>query len=417
VFIVYRFDVHCFKHMLYPHLLSEALQKQREDFVRFGRLWQDNVHDYARRLRALNGRTAQEVSDAALKIAKEPGALPSIELERFGSMIVPFDERWRTHEEARWWAIDALYERTTFAADGSQLLPGREISVPVAAVQVAWFENAHTREGRYQKGARLHIITPRELLESSRERLNPENVVNYQRFKLETEALAEFIERKKDWRAKNERAPVAFFDGTLLISFAQPQIQTDYINTIVNLIKASREAKVPLIGYVDQSYARDLVWLLETLAGNVDEESSRALNDAQLLCAFLRDEAGQNAWGGRTSFCYCLRKNLSRAFTDENGRPLIGFTYLQTTSEGAPARLDIPVWVYEENLLDEVIDAVRAECISGLGYPYVIETADAAALITTRDRQHFLRVIQDFADHENLTFRLSRKAASKVRRR
>ena len=38
-------------------------------------------------------------------------------------------------------------QRVTFAADGSQLLPGRELSLPVAAVQVAWFENPHTREG------------------------------------------------------------------------------------------------------------------------------------------------------------------------------------------------------------------------------------------------------------------------------
>ena len=57
----------------------------------------------------------------------------------------------------------------------------------------------------------------------------------------------------------------------------------------------------------------------------------------------------------------------------------------------------------------------RMRC--GLGYPYAIETADEAALITTRDREQFLRAIQDFARKESFAFNVSRKAASKVRRR
>jgi len=102
---------------------------------------------------------------------------------------------------------------------------------------------------------------------------------------------------------------------------------------------------------------------------------------------------------------------------DERHQPLIGFTYLQTTGDGPPARLDVPAWVYEAGLLDDVVDAVRAECVSGLGYPYAIETADAAAVITARDRDQFLRLIQEFAEKESFAFRVSRKAASKVRRR
>jgi hypothetical protein len=91
--------------------------------------------------------------------------------------------------------------------------------------------------------------------------------------------------------------------------------------------------------------------------------------------------------------------------------------YLQTTSNAIPARLDIPVWVYESGLLEEVIDAVRAECIVGLGYPYALETADATAVLTVRDRETFLRALQDFAARENLNFLVSNKRMSKARRR
>jgi hypothetical protein len=52
-----------------------------------------------------------------------------------------------------------------------------------------------------------------------------------------------------------------------------------------------------------------------------------------------------------------------------------------------------------------------------LGYPYAIETADQAAVITSRDREIFLRATQEFATQSGLSFRVSRKLASKARRR
>lgn len=407
--------------MLYHSLLIAALREQRAEFARFDREWRDDVQDYARRLRALDDDTAAKV-ERELGASKEPGALPSEELDRARSMVLKFGHVWRTHEEARRWAIRVLADRVTFAADGSQLLPGRELSLPVAAVQVAWFENPHTRRGEYTKQARLHIVPPGELLEDREGRVNAETVVGLRRFQLEIEELRNFLERQSGWRARGQRVPVAFFDGTLLISLALPKttIQSVYIAAMVSLVKLSRDTQVPVVGFVDQSYAHDLVTLLDLLgqneAGGV--RSSRALYDAQLLRAGGSDaEPLLNGWGDRTAFCYCRRHGLSDYFSDERGAPLVGFTYLQTTGDSAPARLDIPAWIYEAGLLDEVVDTVRAECVSGLGYPYAIETADAAAVITARDRQQFLRVVQEFAREGELDFHVSRKAASKSRRR
>jgi len=53
----------------------------------------------------------------------------------------------------------------------------------------------------------------------------------------------------------------------------------------------------------------------------------------------------------------------------------------------------------------------------GLGYPYPLETADQTAVITVRDREVFLHALQGFASENELDFRISRKAASKGRRR
>jgi hypothetical protein len=293
--------------------------------------------------------------------------------------------------------------------------------MPVAAVQVAWFENPHTREGSYEKQARFRIVSPAELLESSDDRINAETVVTFRRFQLETEAICEFMLRQRGWRGRGDRPPVAFFDGSLtyLISFALPKtkIQDDYAATVIKLLELSRETEVPVVGFIDRSYARDLVRLVDALKRSTGS-NSRYPYDAQLLRAVVEDEPPMlNEWGDRTIFFYYKRKGMSERLIDERGEPLIGFIYLQTSGDDTPARLDVPSWVYEAGLLDEVIDAVRAECVCGLGYPYAIETADEAALITARDREQFMRAIQDFARKESFAFHVSRKAASKVRRR
>jgi hypothetical protein len=406
--------------MLYQHLLSQALESKREEFLQFDRSWREGVRDYAQRLRALDGRRASEIV-SAISARKEPGAIPSEELDRAGGIVVPFAQSWRTHEEARRWAIETLESRVTFAADGSQLVPGRDVSLPVAAVQVALFENSHTRGGEYRKEARFSVVSPQELLEGYDDRSNADTIVSLSRFRLETQTLGEWIESKRGWRARGERTPLGFFDGTLMISIALPKtkLQDAYVDTIVQLVKLSREAEVPIVGFVDQSYARDLVWLLDTLDAGAECVRSRSLYDAQLLHAATEEEPPVlSAWGTRTVFCYCVRKNSSEAFKDEQtNNPLVGFIYLQTTGASAPARLDVPVWIYEAGLLDDVVDTVRAECVSGLGYPYAIEAADEAAVITSRDREQFLRAVQEFAERESLPFGVSRKAASKVRRR
>jgi hypothetical protein len=418
--------------MLYRPHLNEQLKERREDFVRFEAAWSASVDEYARRLHALGGRTSSEIKlEAERAIAggasRAAGALPSSELERAGEFVARFTKRWRSHEEARRWAIEVLRERVTCAADGSQILPGREISLPVAAVQAAWFENPHTADGQdsYRKESRFALITPEELLQAEGGVATAADLVGLRRFELELGALSEFLERRRGWRARGERTPVAFFDGTLLLSTTRTRTQNidatlsrGYVKAIVEAVELSRETEVPLVGYIDQSYARDIVRLLDLLS--TDATPAATVFDARLLSAVKVGNVAAplfGAWGDRTIFCHCVREGLTQDFMDAQGNPLVGFVYLQTTGEGAPARLDIPAWVYDAGLLDEVVDTVRAECVVGNGYPYALETADAAAVITGQDREQFLRAMQEFAVEQNLDFHVSRKPVSKARRR
>jgi len=401
--------------MLYGDKLNKALNERKEDFARFDTVWRDEIRSYSSRINSLAEKSQEEIQNILNQSSELSGALVSNELDTYKSFFVSFEKRWRNHEEARRWAGEVLKKRTTFAADASQLIPGREISLPVAVIQAAWFENNHHGENDYVKDVRVEIISPEELLRENEGRIKAESIVGLHRFRLEVETLAKFLERKKGWQARGERAPLAFLDGTILLSISQPKTELEghYVDAMVSLVRLSQETKVPLVGYIDQSYARDLVTMLDTISVRPKEQRSHSLYDAQLL----HESIEKKLWGDRTVFCYCKRKGLSEFFHDSTGKPLVGFTYLQTTGEGIPARLDVPTWIYEECLLDEVIDIVRAECVIGLGYPYAIETADQTAVIRTQDRERFFIAVKEFAEKNGLSFRVSRKAVSKMRRR
>jgi NurA domain len=120
-------------------------------------------------------------------------------------------------------------------------------------------------------------------------------------------------------------------------------------------------------------------------------------------------------WGDRTPLFRCQRSGILEQYEEQ--RDKIAFTYLKTTKETYPVRLEMPTWIYEAGFLDRVIDWVRGEVIIGSGYPYVIETADQTAVLQSDDRQTFYRILQNWAEEQELNLRLSRKMVSKVRRR
>ncbi len=403
--------------MLYRELLIHELNNKREDFRRYDDDQTDRLESYLALLKQLAAKTSHEI---AQKIGKrdEIGALPSAELDVLRDVFKTFNVMWQNHEQARAWALKTLENRTTFAADGSQIQFEREISLPIAAIQVGTFENPHNAAAMYKKQAKISIVTPQDIADFADEFEEPvrtPTIVGLRRFQAEALAIKEFLREKEGWQTRGERMPLAFFDGTFLISFSKPNssVQRQYIESAREIVLLSQTTKVPIVGYIAQSEARDLIGLLDAINTSFLHQPSKTLNDAQILSL----ETLQN-WGDRTAFFYCSRKGLSEYFVDiDTQKPLVGLVYLQTTGDALPARLDVPAWIYENNLLDEVLDAVRAEAVVGLGYPYALETADQTAVITMRDRETFLRALADFSNRENLNFRISNKKMSKARRR
>ncbi|HOG47703.1 MAG TPA: DNA double-strand break repair nuclease NurA [Anaerolineae bacterium] len=391
--------------MLDLRRVATALAAKRELFTGYGAAHGSALEGYRARWLEVSALPQAEV-EARLAGVAGPGARPSAEHDRCRGPVVPFAPRWHTHEEARAWARQVLVGVPTIAVDGSQISPSKDFSLPVGAVQIGWFENHHDPAGSYVKDVAFEVLAPGELaIGDHGDDGFPDQMVNLHRFEGECRRLVACMEAYRG----REPWPVCFFDGSLIVSFAQqmaPAHQARYVRAVTGLLTASQRTQVPLVGYVDTSYAADLAAMLDVI-GQVRGE--RRVADAAFLHPLL-------TWGERTPAWICARDDRV-APLDGKYYEQVAFTYLQTTAGNPPARLEVPRWLVEAGRLEAVLDVVRAECVVGNGYPYAIETADAVAVITMQDRERFCAAFQRFAAQEGLPLRFSRKAGSKLGRR
>ncbi len=395
--------------MIHREKILAALTDRQSEFLTFEQGRRTQFELYRHHLDQLSNLPQDQLREQ-LSLSASPGAVPVEAFLPDTAFIVPFPHPFHHREEARQWAYETLLGRTTFAADGSQILPSKDYSLPVAAVQVGWFENPHQPGVPYAKDLAFEILTPAEVMvRTGSDTEFSEQIVHRQRYRMECEALKRLMRAAAQRGFTADKPPVAFFDSLLIISFAEllpPEQREFYVAEIVALLDTSRQTGIPLVGYVDTSLARDLVNLLQTVFAL---EDSPQISDAPLLATRLK-------WGDRTTLFRSARRGILEDY-GERWRREIGFIYLQTSSDAPPSRLDLPMWVYEQGLLDYLVDTVRGEIIVGNGYPYVIESADQTAVLTTRDREVFYATFQEFAKRAGLHLHIARKAISKAQRR
>lgn len=396
--------------MIYRDKILSALENCESEFAFYESDLKEQIAAYNQALEQFCGMSREEVN-AQLDLSNAPGAVPADEFFNWQSFIIPFTEIWTNREQAREWAYQALLGRTTFAADGSQIMPTKDFSIPIAAVQVGWFENPHSTDGAYIKDAAFEILPPEKILVRSKgDTEASEQVVHQRRYAMEIEAIKNFLRVTSQKGFDRARPPIVFFDSLLVISFADilPETQRDfYVGEILSLLQTSKETGIPVIGYVDTSVSRDLVNMLLEVIPELSD--SPKLQDAVLLAPRMK-------WGDRTPLFICARQGILESYGEE-WRRSVAFCYLKTTGDAPPSRVDVPLWVYESGLLDYVMDAVRGEVIVGNGYPYVIEAADQTAVISTQDREVFYAAFQEFAGRKGFDLRIARKAISKAHRR
>lgn len=391
---------------LKPSELLQILDQKQSEFSEFYHDASATYQAYRQALRKVSDRSDAEISEI-LSDRDHPGARPLELLGKHVNWIVPFKLKWPNREKSLQWVRDRLTGITTFAVDGSQIFPSKDVAPPIALVQVGWFTNPHLSIGTYDKNVRLSIMTPSEL-QVQRNGRSLDRQVSMRRFEMEVERVIEFME---DYAGRSDC--LVFFDGSLVATFAEAfdlECRAFYAQQYVNLLRASEHCRVPLVGYIDTSHACDLIQTLQCLE-SVPETTT--LNDAQLLASGMQ-------WGDRSPIFLCDRpgdawgQGILSEYEEHATR--ITFTYLKT-NENPPARLEFPRWMHDAGVLDMALEYVRGEVIIGNGYPYVIETADQVAVLQAEDRQLFYRLLQDWAAKSDLNFRFSRKMVSKLLRR
>ena len=398
--------------MLVRSRVIAALEAKKHDFAGYQVGLQETLGRYREALDHLPSLSGAEIEArfAEAEIAW-PGALPTAEQDQLPDVVTGAGQSWTSHDEARTWAKEILLNVPTFAVDGSQIPPSRDFSIPVGAVQVGWFENPHAPGVEYVKDLLFEVLSPDELAEEFEDSAGsdfPDWHVNLRRFQLECRMLADYMESHTHRHAPGAR--LCFFDGSLVISFAQhmrPNLRRAYVEAVTSVLHASQTSRVPVVGYVDTSFARDLVTMLACL---YRLPPAPRLSDAALLRPHMQ-------WGDRSQVYVCARDD--KVLSEYGGQARqVCFTYLKTTRDSPPARLEFPRWLAEDKSeLERTLNLVRAECIVGNGYPYALETADAVAVIGLQDRERFYATFQQFAEKEGLVLRYSRKALSKRTRR
>ncbi|MBI3957515.1 MAG: DNA double-strand break repair nuclease NurA [Chloroflexi bacterium] len=407
--------------MLDRNRVVASLESKRELFAGYDAEIAAEQRRLADSFDAFRVQSRAELEAAIAQSGEEwPGALPTDDIDAARGMRLPFGNQWQNHQEARAWAYDILCERPVIAVDGSQITPTKDFSMPVGAVQVGWFVNEHKPAAagaqNYVKDVQFEVLAPDELGDeddSDAEGGFPNWRVNQQRFVMECGKLCDLMEEYSE-RPEAER-PLCFFDGSFIISFAGQLRESRakaYIEAVDRLLHCSRKTRTPLVGFVDSSYSRDVVTLVNLLYTKAQIAHS---GDASLFGRIL------TAWGDRSPLFLCARRdslNLdpSRA-TKAPFYKEVAFAYVNLVSDRAPARLEMPRWILDAGRAEEIIDRVRAESVVGVGYPYAIETADALAVISQQDRERFYRILQEFLESAGIELSAARKMRSKQQRR
>ena len=406
---------------LYPELVAEQLEARQSDIRGFGRDDELAVSAYRDCLRQLTDEAVEDiVRDVGGDEDTYPGALPTRELEVHSSPVVAFQRSadWESHEAVNEFAADVLEGNTTVAADGSELGPTREFTVPLGFVQVAWCRNGHDRDREYEDGISTRLLVPEDLTEDRDDgrRYVDGQAPAHERYREEAKTIVECIERYADL----DPPPVVFYDGPLVPSFANtfpPEVRDGYYReSMARVLAASEYHGVPVIGYTAGSTNTNLVKLLRRRY-RTELREFPFIADARILDEFV-DQWGDrsllfvNRQDGAVDALEAIYRGESYEFWDD-----VLFAYVNIPGSEALDRVELPGWVLRDGLEEYVFNVVRAEAGVGRGYPEILQQADANAVLDTAARRRFLEIVQEFATEYDLPLEWDAKALSKERRR
>jgi hypothetical protein len=215
-----------------------------------------------------------------------------------------------------------------------------------------------------------------------------------------------------EW-ARRYRAGVALVDGSLmqlvhiLSKEAQvKQLMSEYLETL----QAFEDIRVPVVGYISQPASGMVMRAIRLLACEQEipheqrpEEPCTcrplwSIDDSDLFRELLVD-------GERSPVFQAVYRDLvgPNAKIAED----VVFAYLGTQYE--VARIEFPLWVAKQGLLDRTIEILLHQCRLGRGYPNALTLAHQYAVLHNADRESYYFLLE----RAGLMRKLTEKAQGK----
>ncbi len=321
-----------------------------------------------------------------------------------GKLIHPFPFNWKNRHDAIEWVDSVLSGVAVGAVDGSQIYSDKNYEIPLAVIQTSQILNRHTNDSDYKENTEAEIITPDEFEDASVYSFGSE-YVDARRFALECDSIVQLM--------KEHDKPCVMLDGALILSHINVlnrNIRDVYVRAVNKLLEASEKTRAPVIGFIDTTMPRDITLMMHFLFGL----KKGKLSDTYLFSHLL--------WGERTAAFLCDRDDRrgdeARSVLDNYGkfRDQIAFFYMRV-SNGLPARVEFPAWMYKEGMVDKIADIIRAECVIRGNYPDILMRAHEAAVIKMNEHDLFYGMLDNFCKAHGITIYKSAKNFHKMMNR
>lgn len=320
-----------------------------------------------------------------------------------GALIRRFSNRFANRGQATDWAMEVLKGKTIAAVDGSQVYASRSYSVPIGLAQAGLVINRHAGADSVSKSYGLSLIFPGEFDEHGGMSAYSTVPVSLKRHQLECKAIIDFMHK--------EPGNLVFFDGSLVLSFInqlEEKMRAKYAESIVAMMKASEETRTPVAAFTDMSLNKDLITMMRY---HFRLRPTTHLSDAHVL-------VGEMRWGDRTRAFISDRDDRdvknNRSVLDLYGshRDQIAFFYIQSSGD-LPSKAEVPKWVYEAGLVEQIADVIRAQSIIRPGYPDIIHRAHEYTVINQSEAEQFSHMLDRFATANHIRIYKSAKEQNK----
>lgn len=200
-----------------------------------------------------------------------------------------------------------------------------------------------------------------------------------------------------EW-ARCYEADVALADGSLMqlihVLSKEAQVQ-ELMHEYFQTLRAFQEIGVPIVGYISQPASQMVMRAVRMLACDQPVPHERrphqecgcrdlwSIDDGDLMWHLV--EAGQRTPIFEPVFSHLVGSNV------QDFKSLV-FCYLGTEHE--IVRLEFPVWVSEQGLLDHAIAAILHQCKLGRGYPNALTLAHQYAALHNSDRENYYFLLE-----------------------